>query len=232
MGPAGRCVRYVSGATARVLRGSSHPSHASPSGPCSGGDALRRVRTGQRSISSKEASVSGSVYTAPSGPRASIGNGPVSLRPSWTWSVVELMRVSPVGSRAMRAPLVRSSPVVGVLGPRPPLGMMMAQRRVASAPPAPQCQRLPSGPPSPQPLFIARLKAMAGVRGANETWGVSHLPFRRRDAGRMGARRPDIDDNTRLRSPCGHHNPFGADSDTSCPSRGNLDAWSSPFRPA
>jgi hypothetical protein len=49
------------------------------------------VRTGHRSISSKEASVSGGASMVPSGPRASVGDGAVWSCPSWTWSVVELI---------------------------------------------------------------------------------------------------------------------------------------------
>jgi hypothetical protein len=52
---------------------------------------VRLSQTGQRSISSKESSISGGASMVPSGPRASVGGGAVWSCPLWTWSVVELI---------------------------------------------------------------------------------------------------------------------------------------------
>jgi hypothetical protein len=61
------------------------------------------------------AETGGRAYVVSSGPRASGGGGAVWSCPSWRWSVVELMRVSPVAGGAEHGPALRTSPVVGVL---------------------------------------------------------------------------------------------------------------------
>jgi hypothetical protein len=92
-------------------------------------------------------------------PRASVGGGAVWSCLSWTWSVVELMRVSPVAGDAVRGPALQISPVVGVLVSRPACfwqDLVWDDCRGStgptlggSEPTGPRCHTIPSGPPSP-----------------------------------------------------------------------------------